>query len=251
MMMDYYAANTNHKRTRHFEGTDHVLLPGSWRSVDAHPSTFSSECFIDEVASKLSRDPIALREQWLSQHFQNHDLKSEQDAKTINRIKLLKSVLGYIKKFSNWHNPLEKHKGKGVSLSYFYGTYVSQVAYVSYHNKKVTIDRIICVIDCGLVINPQLVEAQIEGSIIWSLSALLNPSISIAKGEVIQSNFHDYSVAKTNDIPEIKIHILPSERAPNRVGEAAVPDTAPAVLNAIYNACDIRITELPIPADML
>lgn len=101
------------------------------------------------------------------------------------------------------------------------------------------------------MINPQLVTAQIEGSIIWSLSALKHPHISVKNGEVQQSNFHDYPVARMGEIPEIEIHIIPSNRPPNRVGEAAVPDTAPAVLNAIYDITGQRIKQLPVPASML
>ena len=147
-------------------------------------------------------------------------------------------------------NPAQ-NQGKGVSLTYFYGTAVCQMAFVSVRQGKVSIDKIVCWFDCGLVINPQLVKAQIEGSIIWSLSALINPAISVKGGKVVQSNFHDYSVLKMHQMPEIEVHLLESQRRPNRVGESAVPDTAPAVLNAIFNATGQRLRTLPIPPDML
>ncbi|MCJ8268372.1 MAG: molybdopterin-dependent oxidoreductase, partial [Psychrosphaera sp.] len=224
-------------------------------SVDAHPMTLACECFVDEVAVKIKKDPLELRLQWLSNVVtatksdsakpgsgSGHQVKERQT--------LLKNALHQVRKYSGWDKALGANRGKGISLSYFYGTYVSQVAYVSYRNNKVSIDKIVCVVDCGLVINPNFVKSQIEGSIIWSLSAVINPSIKVAAGRVVQSNFHDYPVARMTDMPEIEIHILQSQKEPNRVGEAAVPDTAPAILNAIFDASGIRLTELPIPAAM-
>ncbi|WP_206484346.1 molybdopterin cofactor-binding domain-containing protein [Thalassotalea sp. G2M2-11] len=248
IMLDYYAGHTPHRSSRHAEGDSLVLLPGSWRSVDAHPLGLARECFIDEVAAKLKKDPIELRKQWLSQHAIFHQEKGLDEKSFQHRIERQKKLLAMLKLAEekvDWHKELGSTKGKGISLSYFYGTYVCQVAYVSRKEEKVQVEKIVCLFDCGKVVNPQLVKSQIEGSIIWALSALQNPSIHVRNGRVVQSNFHDYPVIRSNKVPLIEIHLVESERSPNRVGESAVPDTAPAVLNAIFNLTGTRCKQLP------
>lgn len=254
IMLDYYAGATAHRRTQHAESDSLVLYPGSWRSVGAHPEGLARECFIDEVANKLNVDPLELRLQWLSnkaKHFDEHRLNDAAFKRRLERQKGLVSILQQAKAIADWQKPIAASSGKGISLSYFYGTYVCQIAYVSLKDGKINIDKIVCLFDCGKVVNPQTVEAQIEGSIIWSLSALMNPAIEVESGAVVQSNFDDYPIIRMNAVPEIKIHVLESSRPPNRVGEAAVPDTAPAVLNAIFHATGERIRELPIPERLL
>jgi isoquinoline 1-oxidoreductase beta subunit len=254
IMLDYYAGSTQHRSYRHAEGSDLVLFPGSWRSVGAHPEGLARECFIDEVAVKLRRDPLELRQQWLSNKALPFIEKRFDDAAFKRRLATQIGLLSIVKKASeteDWQKSLSPSQGKGVSLSYFYGTFVCQMAYVSYKDDTIKIDKIVCLFDCGQVVNPQTVKAQIEGSIIWSLSALLNPAIDVKNGMVVQSNFDDYKVIRMDAIPEIEIHLLKSNRLPNRVGEAAVPDTGPAVLNAIFNVTGQRIKELPIPDRIL
>lgn len=250
-VMGFYASNAPDRTTRHVELPIQPLRPGSWRSVDAHPATLSIECFIDELANELSIDPVALRSQWL---INSAIFAEDKDVtKTIReRKKLLLNVLEIGKNKSNWESKCHDDGGKGLSLSYFYGAYVTQTAFVSkMEDGRISIDKIVCVMDCGRVINSQLVEAQIEGSIIWALNALINPAIKLEAGEVQQSNFHDYPVLRLNQIPEIEIHILQSDRDPNRVGESAVPGTAPAVLNAIFDLTGERYRSLPLPSHVL
>ncbi|GAA0345409.1 molybdopterin-dependent oxidoreductase [Bowmanella denitrificans] len=250
-MLDYYAGATIHRRCRHAESDSLVLLPGSWRSVDAHPQGLARECFIDEVADKLGVDPIAIRRQWLSQqaaHFQGEKLKPEM-VKQRNEVQAgLLAMLNLASDNQEWNRTMQPNQGKGLSLSYFYGTYVCQMAFVSQSNKGIKVDKVVCLFDCGKVVNPQLVHGQIEGSIIWALSAVLNPAISVQNGAVVQSNFHDYPVLRLAETPVIDIQLVNSHRPPNRVGEAAVPDTAPAVLNAVFNLTGIRVRQLPLSA---
>ncbi|GHF28147.1 isoquinoline 1-oxidoreductase subunit beta [Kordiimonas sediminis] len=249
IMLDYYAGCTAHRATRHAESESLVLYPGSWRSVDAHPVGLARECFIDEVAAAIGKDPLHLRQQWLSQKAIQHEERGLDEPalqRRLDRQERLLSILKYAEKTAGWRKNLNKNQGKGISLSYFYGTYVCQIAYVSKHNETINVDKIICFFDCGKVVNPQLVTAQIEGSIVWALSALINPAIKVENGMVTQSNFHDYPIIRMDEIPEIEIHLLNSNRAPNRVGEAAVPDTAPAILNAVYNLTGKRHKELPM-----
>lgn len=248
-MLDYYAGATVHRRSRHAESESLVLFPGSWRSVDAHPQGLARECFIDEVAVQLAIDPIALRRQWLSQkavHFQSENLEmaaleQRQEVQTG-----LLALLNLASETADWNRPLLPNQGKGLSLSYFYGTYVCQMAFVSQRNSHIQVDKVVCLFDCGKVVNPQLVVAQIEGSIAWALSAVFNPAISVQNGTVVQSNFHDYPVLRLTEMPVIDIQLVSSHRPPNRVGEAAVPDTAPAVLNAVFDLTGIRVRQLPL-----
>ncbi|WP_417456577.1 molybdopterin cofactor-binding domain-containing protein [Kordiimonas sp.] len=249
IMLDYYAGATPHRATRHAEGDSLVLFPGSWRSVDAHPVALAREGFIDEVAATLKMDPIALRQQWLKEtavlHAGENRLNENALQQRRERQQGLWSLLEMAKTTTGWAEPPVHGRGKGVSLSYFYGTYVCQIAYVSLRRDRIHIDKIVCFFDCGKVVNPQLVKAQIEGSIVWSLSAVVNPAISVEDGEVTQTNFDDYPVIRGDSLPDIEIHLVESARPPNRVGEAAVPDTAPAILNAIFDLTGERIKELP------
>ena len=254
IMLDYYAGATPHRATRHAESDSLVLFPGSWRSVDSHPQAFARECFIDEVAVRLGEDPIALRQRWLSlkaQAFPQENIDADRLRRRQEIQHGLLSVLEKAKQSPHWTAPQAPGSGKGVAVSYFYGAYVCQMAFVSLVGSRVRIDKIVCLADCGKIVNPQLVKGQLEGSILWALSALINPAIEIQNGSVVQSNFDDYPVIRMNECPVIEIDLLDSNRPPNRVGESAVPDTTPAVLNAIFNATGNRLRELPIPEEIL
>jgi isoquinoline 1-oxidoreductase beta subunit len=133
---------------------------------------------------------------------------------------------------------------------YRYGansTYVAQVAEVSVDGSgQVRVHRVVCAVDCGMVVNPGIVEAQMEGGILYGLSAVLDGEITFARGRCQQSNFHDAPLLRLRDAPAIEVHILSSDRAPTGIGEPGVPPIAPAVANAVSAAVGSRIRELPL-----
>ena len=113
------------------------------------------------------------------------------------------------------------------------------------------VERVVCAIDCGLVVNPDMVAAQMEGGIVWGLTAALKGAIEFENGRVVQSNFDDYPILRMDEMPQVEVHIVPSDRRPTGVGEMGVPPAAPAVLNAVYNATGKRIRHLPLrPEDL-
>jgi isoquinoline 1-oxidoreductase beta subunit len=148
---------------------------------------------------------------------------------------------------AGWGSPPPAGRARGIALSSFVGTRVAEVAEVSVDaDGEVRVHRLVVAIDCGTVINPDTVEAQTQSNIVYGLSAALHGEISIERGRVVQSNFHDYPVLRLADIPEVEFHLLRTENPPGGVGEAALPAVAPAVCNAIYAATGKRIRKLPV-----
>lgn len=153
---------------------------------------------------------------------------------------------------AGWGRPLPKGRGRGIACHYSFQTYVAQVAEVSVEKDgSVRVDRVVCAVDCGRVINPDIVRAQMESGIVYGLSAALYGEITIAGGAVEQSNFHDYPVLRINEMPVVEVHIVPSTQPPTGVGEPGVPPIAAAVTNALFAATGKRIRRLPIrPEDL-
>ena len=133
-----------------------------------------------------------------------------------------------------------------------FGSYVAEVAEVSVAaDGNVRVHRVVCAVDCGLVVNPDTVEAQMEGAIVYGLTAALKGAITIDNGRVQQSNFHDYQMLRMNEMPMLEVHILPSMETPGGVGEPGVPPIAPAVANAVFAATGKRVRKLPIRVQAL
>jgi isoquinoline 1-oxidoreductase subunit beta len=205
---------------------------GAWRSVYASQTAFADECFVDELAVILRKDPYQFRLDLLG------------DASPLHR-----AVLERAARAANWGDPLPPGRARGLAL-YKYGgnaTYVAQVAEVSVDARaQVHVHRVVCAVDCGIVVNPDIVEAQMEGSILYGLSATLMGEITFDRGRCQQSNFHDAPLLRFADAPAIEVHILPSDRPPMGVGEPGVPPIAPAVANAVSAALGRRVRELPL-----
>jgi isoquinoline 1-oxidoreductase beta subunit len=203
---------------------------GIWRSVDNVHQAFAEQCFLDELAAATGQDPVALR------------LSLVPDR--------MRAVLDLAAEKAGWGTPLPEGHGRGAACHSTWGvTDVAQVVEVSVANGgAVRVQRVVCAVDCGLVVNPEGVAAQMEGGIVMGLTAALKGAVTIEKGRVQQSNFHDYPLLRLDEMPAIEVYILPNDRAPQGVGEMGVPPAAPALANAIFAATGKRVRRLPIRA---
>jgi isoquinoline 1-oxidoreductase beta subunit len=200
---------------------------GAWRSVQNYPTAFARESLIDEVAAANGIDPLVLRMQIMG-------------GRARNVIELAASQAG-------WSDPLPAGWGRGIAYYATFGvTHVAQVAEVSVEGSTIRVHRVVCAIDCGMVINPDTVRAQMEGGIVFGLTAALKDAITIEDGAVVQSNFHDYRLLTFDEMPEIDVHIVASSERPTGVGEMGVPPLAPAVANAVFAATGQRLRSLPL-----
>jgi len=145
--------------------------------------------------------------------------------------------------------PLPPGRGRGIATHFSFDSYVAQVVEASVEKDgTVQVRRVVCAVDCGRVVNPDIVKAQMEGGIIFGLTAALKTEITLENGRVQQKNFHDYQMLRMFESPEIQVHIIPSELSPTGVGEPSVPPVAPALTNAIFAATGKRVRRLPIRA---
>ena len=202
---------------------------GYWRSVGYSLNAFFTECFIDEVAIAAGRDPCEFRLELL----RNSPRK--------------KAVLELAAKKSNWGKVLQAGRGQGIALHTSYRTTVAQVAEVSLApDGAVHVERVVCAIDCGQIVNPDTIQAQMQGGIAFGLSAALWGNITLNDGRVLESNFDSYRVLRICEMPEVEVYVVPSVESSTGVGEVAVPPIAPAVANALFVATGKRARRLPI-----
>jgi isoquinoline 1-oxidoreductase beta subunit len=207
---------------------------GFWRSVGHSHQAFFKESFIDEMAHAANADP---------RRFRMDLLKGDARAA---------AVLALATDKADWDTPLPDaiggvRRGRGLALHWSFGTYVAEVVEITVAaDLTLRIDRVVCAVDCGLVINPRIVAQQVESSVVFALSAALAGSITFDKGRVQQSNFHDYTSMRMADCPRIETHIVPSAEPPEGIGEPAVPPLAPALANAIFAATGKRLRDLPL-----
>jgi isoquinoline 1-oxidoreductase subunit beta len=221
---------------------------GPWRSVFAPSSVFARESFIDEIASASGADPLAYRLKLL----QGPDTV-RAGSLTIDRRRLRK-VLEVVRDKSGWGQPMSKSEGRGVTCNVYDGeTHVAYVAQVAVtQTGEVRVNRVTAAFDCGLIVNPLGLEQQVESGIIWGMSSALGGEITFRNGQVQQSTFADYAVARMRDTPVIDVHLVQSDRPqPFGAGEPPVPPLAPAIANAIFAATGRRIRSLPIRPENL
>ena len=204
---------------------------GYWRSVGPSQNTFVLESFIDEMAHAAKRDPFDFRREMLGGNPR------------------LRHVLEVAAEQSGWGKPLPTGRARGIAVVEDKGGLVAQVAEVSVQNGRVRVHRVTCAADCGQIIHPGIVEAQLTGSVIAGLTAALYGEITIEKGRAKQGNFDDYRMLRLGESPKIDVHIVQNHEDPGGVGEPAVPPIAPAVANAIFALTGRRIRRLPIRLD--
>lgn len=232
-----------HKGLRYKEGN---LLPrASWRSVFAHHWGMGLECFIDELAVEAGIDPVQFRLDLLDQASVVEQKALPWVGSDLYPQRLRKTLTVAAEK-ANWNKSNASGIFQGVSAMGYNTSYCSQVADISIENNKVKVHKVTVAIDCGLVINPSQVRNQIEGSVMWGLSAVLKPAITVKNGRVEQGNFDTYDLLRMKEAPEVEVHLIESDNAPSGTGEPAVPGVAPAILNAVYAATGHRIRKLPI-----
>jgi isoquinoline 1-oxidoreductase subunit beta len=204
-----------------------------WRSVGYSQNCYFHESFLDEIAVAGGKDPLELRLRLLANSPR------------------LKGALQLAADKFGWSKPLPAGHGKGISIANNVGSNTVQIAEVSVEKGKVKVHRVVCAVDCGHVVNPAGVEQQIQSGIVYGLSAALKGGITIDRGRVVQTNFHQYDVLRIDEMPNIEVHIVPSTQSPGGIGEASPPGIAPAVCNAIFSATGKRIRRLPIRAEDL
>ena len=201
-----------------------------WRSVGHSHMAFSKEVMIDELAQAAGQDPVAFRLALLEKH-------PRQAA-------VLKRAAGK----AGWDKPFDKAKGRGrgVAIQESFGSVVAQVAEVTVNGDEIIVDRVVCAVDCGIAVTPDVVRAQMESGIGFGLGAALHSAITLTDGHVDQTNFHQYEVLRINRMPRvIEVHIVPSTNPPSGVGEPGTPPIAPAVANAVRMATGIKLRKLP------
>jgi len=200
-----------------------------WRSVGNSQNGFFFESFMDEMAHAAGKDPVEFRRPLLA-----------KEARHLN-------VLEMVAKLGDWGKALPKGHGRGIALHESFGTIVGEVAEVSVDaKKKIRVHRLACVVDCGTYVNPDTVEAQMQGAMIYGLTAALYGEITIDKGRVAQNNFYDYPMVHLAEAPHMDVQIVQNTENPGGVGEPGTPPLAPAVANALFAATGTRVRSLPL-----
>jgi isoquinoline 1-oxidoreductase beta subunit len=205
-----------------------------WRSVGPSHNVFVVECFMDELAAAAKQDPVAYR------------------LALLDKSPRAKAVLAMAAERAGWGQPLPGRVGRGVSLQHVFATYMAMVAEVEVsRNGSVRVRRVVCAVDCGTVVNPDTVQAQIQSAANFGITAALHGQITLKNGRVEQSNFHDYEMLRIDAAPAIEVHIVQSSEPPGGMGECGTSAIVPAVANAIFAATGKRLRKMPIDATAL
>jgi isoquinoline 1-oxidoreductase beta subunit len=198
-----------------------------WRAVGSTHTAYAVEAFLDEVAEAAGKDPVEFRLALLKDHPRHA------------------GVLKLAAEKAGWDTPAAQGRFRGVAVAESFSTYVAQIAEVSVVDGGIKVERVVCAVDCGVAINPDQVRAQMEGGIGYGLGAILKSQVTLTRGAVDQGNFDSYEVLRFEEMPQVEVHIVPSQEPPTGVGEPGVPPIGPAVANAVYAATKKRVRMLP------
>jgi isoquinoline 1-oxidoreductase beta subunit len=201
---------------------------GWWRSVYSSQNAFAEECFLDEVAHLAGKDPLAFRLEHLPAGHR------------------LRGALELAAARAGWGTPLPPGRGRGIACHTSFGSHVAEVAEVSVEKGRVRVHRVVVAVDCGHALNPDSLEHQMEGAVVYGLSAVLRGEITFEKGAAVQSNFDDQEPLRLPEMPAVEVHRVTSAEAPGGLGEPGLPPLAPAVANALFAATGKRFRRLPI-----
>jgi isoquinoline 1-oxidoreductase subunit beta len=199
-----------------------------WRSVGHTQNGYATEVFLDELAQAGGRDPLELRRELLKDHPRHLAVLELAAAK------------------AGWGESLGPGRGRGLAVHESFSSFVAEVVEVSVADGSFTVDKVVCAVDCGIAVNPDVIKAQMEGGIAYALSAALREEVTLTEGEVQQGNFDRYRILRIDEMPAVEVHIVASTEAPTGVGEPGVPPLAPALANALFAATGQRIDRLPI-----
>src|SRR5205807_4757289 len=200
-----------------------------WRSVGPSHNVFVTESFIDELAAAAKQDPVAYR------------------LALLDKAPRAKAVLELAAEKAGWGKPLPQRVGLGVSIQFVFATYMAQVAEVEVsRDGAVRVRRVVCAVDCGTVVNPDTVQAQIQSAIIFGITAALYGEITVKDGRVEQTNFDAYQILRMNEAPAVEVYIVNSTEPPGGMGEAGTSAIVPAVTNAIFAATGQRLRKPPV-----
>jgi isoquinoline 1-oxidoreductase beta subunit len=206
-----------------------VVPLGWWRSVGASQNGFVIESFIDELAAAARQDPVEYRKAMLAakpRHLGVLTLAAEK---------------------AGWGTPLPEGRARGIAVVESFSSYVAEVAEVSLNpDRTIRVHRVVAAVDCGTVVNPDIVRAQVESAVVFGLTAALYGEITVEGGKVVQSNFHDYPLLRMREMPAVEVHLVPSTEKPTGIGEPGTPPIAPAVGNAVYALTGQRLRSMPM-----
>jgi len=199
--------------------------------VGSTHTAFATECFLDDIARAAKADPVALRKSLLAKHPRHL------------------RTLELVAQKANWGSPVAKGTARGVALHESFNTRVAQIAEVTRTASGFKVTRVVCAVDCGTAVNPNIIAMQMESGIAYGLGAAASGTITLKEGVIEQGNFNDYPVLRMNQMPHVEVHIVPSTEQPTGVGEPGTPVIAPAVANALAVLLGKPVRTLPLSAE--